>query len=190
MRLPWTRVRSLALLVVFSCVSVEASATEPFYPAVTKEALAGEWAGYWRGKPLGDILLIAMEIDRNLRGTLARTSTDGYSLIYEIDHVIVESGKVTVRGHDRSRPNVQVLMEASGGVLGVDGWWMLWSPTRGTTISCFRCVSKRPPITCWPNSAASCEPCERRENRSASDRGDAVEPRVAADGACAPPLNA
>jgi hypothetical protein len=109
-------------LLLLLGVSAQSSATEPLYPAVTKEALAGEWAGYWRGKPLGDILLISMEIGQNLRGTVARTSADGYSLVYDIDQIIVESGKVTVRGHDRSRPNVQVVMEGSGGVLGLDGW--------------------------------------------------------------------
>jgi hypothetical protein len=122
MSVPRMRLGTALVGMVVACTSIQAVAMEPLYPAVTKEALPGEWAGYWRGKPIGDIELISMELDQSLRGTLARTSADGYSLVYEIDRVILESGKITVRAHDRARPSVEAVLEASGGVFGNDGW--------------------------------------------------------------------
>ncbi len=99
-----------------------AVAKEPEYPAPTAESLSGEWAGYWRGKPLGFIVLFTLNLDAKLRGTIIRSAGSGVAAVYDIDETVVSSGVVSIRAHDRERPKIRAILEAKGGVWETDGW--------------------------------------------------------------------
>jgi len=114
-------VRMLALLLA-TMAAEPAFAMEPEYPPPTAENLSGEWAGYWRGKPLGLIVLFTLHLDAKLRGTIVRNTGSGIAATYDIDETTVTSGLVRVRAHDRERPKVEAVLEGTGGVWNSDGW--------------------------------------------------------------------
>jgi hypothetical protein len=122
-----TRLRTIVVgigmaAVVGTFAMPAAVAMEPEYPAPTAESLKGEWAGYWRGKPLGFIVLFTLNLDAKLRGTIVRNTGSAVAAVYDIDEAVVSSGVVSIRAHDRERPKIEAVLEAKGGVWETDGW--------------------------------------------------------------------
>ncbi|MBN1524993.1 MAG: hypothetical protein JW904_10940 [Spirochaetales bacterium] len=123
------------LLTVLSAFVVSgALAMEPEYPAPTKASLSGEWAGYWRGKPVGAVVLFTLTLDQNLRGTIVRSMKRAVVGVYDIDETVVSSGAILIRAHDRAHPGFQATLEAKGGVWESDGWLDAAFTDRGNDV--------------------------------------------------------